>query len=81
MGAAREGLAGGWGRRKDNADAWFLVTWIVFILLFFSKSQSKLIPYILPVFPPIAVLIGPWLARQWAVGGVGKLRLGFNLFL
>ena len=80
LGAAREALAGGWGRRKDNADAWFLVTWIVFILLFFSKSQSKLIPYILPVFPPIAVLIGPWLARQWAVGGVGKLRLGFNLF-
>jgi 4-amino-4-deoxy-L-arabinose transferase-like glycosyltransferase len=78
--ATREALAGGWARRKENADAWFLVTWIVFIFLFFSKSQSKLIPYILPVFPPIAVLIGPWLARQWIEGGKGKLRLGFNLF-
>ncbi len=76
--ATREALAGGWARRKENADAWFLVTWIVFIFLFFSKSQSKLIPYILPVFPPIAVLIGPWLARQ--VAGGGKLRLGFRLF-
>ena len=78
--ATREALAGGWARRKENADAWFLVTWIVFIFLFFSKSQSKLIPYILPVFPPIAVLIGPWVARHWAEGGKGKLRLGFNLF-
>ena len=78
--ATREALPGGWARRKEHADAWFLVTWIVFIFLFFSKSQSKLIPYILPVFPPIAVLIGPWLARQWAEGGKGKLRLGFNFF-
>jgi 4-amino-4-deoxy-L-arabinose transferase-like glycosyltransferase len=51
-------LAGGWSRRRENADAWFLVVWAAFIFLFFSKSQSKLIPYILPVFPPLAVLIG-----------------------
>ena len=64
-GAVREALAGGWARRRENADAWFLVTWVVFVFLFFSKSQSKLIPYILPVFPPLAVLIGAWLARRW----------------
>ena len=44
-------LAGGWARRRENAEAWFLVVWAGFIFLFFSKSQSKLIPYILPVFP------------------------------
>lgn len=27
------------------------------IFLFFSKSNSKLIPYILPIFPPLAILI------------------------
>ncbi len=79
-GALKETLAGGWAKRKENADAWFLVTWVVFIFLFFSKSQSKLIPYILPIFPPIAALIGPWLARRWAEGGAAKLRLGFNVF-
>lgn len=40
----------------------FLEIWIVFILLFFSVSQSKLIPYILPVFPASAVLIGKYLS-------------------
>lgn len=58
----RDALAGGWARRGENAEAWFFVTWAVFIFLFFSESQSKLIPYILPVFPPIAVLVGRWLA-------------------
>ena len=67
-------LAGGWARRKENADAWFLVTWAVFILLLFSKSQSKLIPYILPMFPPLAVLIGAELAKGRA-GRPDKLAL------
>ena len=57
----RDALAGGWARRSENAVAWFFVTWAAFIFLFFSESQSKLIPYILPVFPPIAVLVGRWL--------------------
>jgi 4-amino-4-deoxy-L-arabinose transferase-like glycosyltransferase len=78
--ALREALAGGWAKRKENADAWFLVVWAGFIFLFFSKSQSKLIPYILPVFPPLAVLIGGWIARRWADGAVKSLRLGLNLF-
>lgn len=36
----------------------FLLTWIGFILIFFSVSSSKLIPYIAPVFLPIAVFLG-----------------------
>jgi 4-amino-4-deoxy-L-arabinose transferase-like glycosyltransferase len=76
----RESLAGGWARRRENADAWFLVTWAAFVFLFFSKSQSKLIPYILPVFPPLAVIIGAWLARCWADGTASRLRAGLNVF-
>jgi 4-amino-4-deoxy-L-arabinose transferase-like glycosyltransferase len=60
--AGRDALRGGWARRGENAEAWFLVIWAAFIFLFFSASQSKLIPYILPVFAPLAVLIGRWLA-------------------
>ena len=55
-------LSSVWAARDRNADAWFLVTWVGFIFLFFSKSQSKLVPYILPVFPALAVIIGAWLA-------------------
>ena len=37
----------------------FLVTWIGFILLFYSFSSSKLLPYIAPVFLPLTVFLGP----------------------
>jgi 4-amino-4-deoxy-L-arabinose transferase-like glycosyltransferase len=60
--ALRETLAGGWRRRGEHAEAWFLLIWIVFIVAFFSKSQSKLVPYILPVFPACAVMFGAYLA-------------------
>ena len=36
----------------------FLVLWLTLIFAFFSFSQSKLIPYILPVIPPLAMLMG-----------------------
>ena len=36
----------------------FLLIWIFFIFIFFSFSSSKLIPYIAPLFIPIAVIFG-----------------------
>lgn len=77
--ALREKLRGGWTARQQNAEAWFFVTWAVFVFLFFSKSQSKLIPYILPVFPPLAVLVGAQLAS--ALNDTpAKLRFGLRVF-
>jgi 4-amino-4-deoxy-L-arabinose transferase-like glycosyltransferase len=72
--------AGGRARRQEHADASFLITWAAFILLFFSASQSKLIPYILPVFPPVAVLAGAWLARVAKEDLAGELRTAFRVF-
>jgi 4-amino-4-deoxy-L-arabinose transferase-like glycosyltransferase len=40
----------------------FLAIWAVLVFAFFSVSSSKLPSYILPVFPPLAVLAGGWLA-------------------
>lgn len=77
-GAVREAIAGGWARRKENADVWFLLTWAAFVFLFFSKSQSKLIPYILPVLPPLALLTGAWLARRWEDRASAALRVGLG---
>ncbi|NQU03901.1 MAG: glycosyltransferase family 39 protein [Syntrophaceae bacterium] len=45
-------------RIQENLDLRFLLTWIVFILVFFSVSSSKLIPYITPLFLPLAVIFG-----------------------
>ena len=79
--AVRDGVRGGWAARKENATAWFFLTWAGFIFLFFTKSQSKLIPYILPVFPALAVLIGAWLAKMLrAADGPARIRGGLRGF-
>ena len=36
----------------------FLACWAGFVFVFFSASRSKLIPYVLPALPPLAVLTG-----------------------
>ncbi len=42
----------------DFTEKVFLLTWAGFLFLFFSISSSKLIPYIAPVFLPLAVFMG-----------------------
>ncbi|MEO6244906.1 MAG: phospholipid carrier-dependent glycosyltransferase, partial [Opitutaceae bacterium] len=78
--ATREALCGGWARRKENADVWFLITWVAFVFFFFSVSKSKLPPYILPIFPALAVLIGAWLARVLEEKSAAPLRGGLRAF-
>ena len=41
----------------------FLLSWCVFVFVFFSASDSKLFGYILPIFPALAMLLGDWLPR------------------
>jgi 4-amino-4-deoxy-L-arabinose transferase-like glycosyltransferase len=41
-----------------DAEKHFLLTWIFFIFIFFSISSSKLVPYIAPIFLPIAIIFG-----------------------
>jgi 4-amino-4-deoxy-L-arabinose transferase-like glycosyltransferase len=48
-------------------DRLLLWLWAGFILVFFSASDSKLITYIIPVFPPLSVLCGGRLAA-WSRG-------------
>lgn len=43
----------------------FLIVWILFIFIFFSCSNSILIPYILPIFPPMALIVGRFLSYTW----------------
>jgi len=39
----------------------FFLLWALVVILFFSASSSKLPPYVLPAFPPLALLLGAWL--------------------
>ena len=73
-------LKKGWQERKGHAETLFLLLWAGVIFAFFSKSNSKLIPYILPVFPPLALLIGKWFAEthnarsvRWTATATGAL--------
>lgn len=56
---------GVWRERQGAAGSsrLYLLIWAAFIFLFFSKSDSKLVPYILPVFPALALLMGDALAK------------------
>jgi len=68
------------------SPALFLGLWALVVLGFFSASGSKLPPYILPLFPALAVLAGDFLARrtgsrllraQALFASVGAILLGF----
>jgi 4-amino-4-deoxy-L-arabinose transferase-like glycosyltransferase len=41
----------------------FLLAWCLLVFVFFSVSDSKLFPYIMPIFPALAMLLGDWLPR------------------
>ena len=58
-----------WGNRKHDGSDFFLLLWIALPLLFFSLSDSKLVPYILPVFPALALFVSRYLSAIWRTSG------------
>jgi 4-amino-4-deoxy-L-arabinose transferase-like glycosyltransferase len=73
-GAIRNGLK---TRNPDKrSTTFFLLIWVGWTFGFFSLSNSKLIPYILPCFPPIALILGDYWVKislptstpQWRQG-------------
>ncbi|WP_418627165.1 ArnT family glycosyltransferase [Anaerosinus sp.] len=63
----------------------FLNLWAVIILLFFSISKTKLVSYILPMFPALAMLVGWYLDKLTGRNYFGSKRswgwIGCLLFL
>jgi 4-amino-4-deoxy-L-arabinose transferase-like glycosyltransferase len=54
-----------WQQFKEKNNYIFLLLWVGLIFIFFSFSHSKLIPYILPIFPALALLTGHYLSTHW----------------
>ena len=54
--------------REWNPANLFLACWILFPLVFFSISRSKLPGYVLPILPPLALVLGATYAG-WIEGG------------
>jgi 4-amino-4-deoxy-L-arabinose transferase-like glycosyltransferase len=67
---AIRGLAKG-EKLFDSTEKRFLLTWFGLIFLFFSISSSKLIPYIAPVFLPVALVFGHLFRRYQERRGEG----------
>jgi 4-amino-4-deoxy-L-arabinose transferase-like glycosyltransferase len=78
-----------WTRERTSVET-LLWIWVLIVLAFFSVSSSKLPPYILPVFPALAVLtaravtrralvVQSWLLLPAALGvGFAIYRLASN---
>ena len=86
-------VVGGWRQRGGSLGKFrpglFLWIWVVFVGVFFSLSDSKLMPYILPAMPPLAILIAALpaatLKRDFlitaaltAIAGLALLFASFN---
>ena len=82
------------GRRIFRNGEWrtssgfFIACWAIFPVIFFSLSQSKLPEYILPVFPPLALLIArsfvcaiEWAPRktQWVGVATGTMWVALGV--
>jgi 4-amino-4-deoxy-L-arabinose transferase-like glycosyltransferase len=58
----------------------FLIVWSATFFIFFSISKSKLPPYILPIFPSIAILLAQ-IIMQMKDRAVTFLRIGYSVFI
>jgi 4-amino-4-deoxy-L-arabinose transferase-like glycosyltransferase len=58
---------------RDHPNALFFLIWFGVVLVFFSLSHSKLIPYLFPAFPPAAALAARGLVNAESAGRRGSL--------
>lgn len=79
--AVKDALPSSWQERRTRPVELYLLLWPLIILVFFSLSDSKLPTYVLPVFPPIAVLIGRLLGPRIAALRTDELPLGRYVFV
>ena len=54
----------------------YAVCWFLFPFLFFSICKGKLLTYILPCFPPLAILISAGLDQYFETGGKKAFNVG-----
>lgn len=88
--AAWDGLRSAWRQRLAllrQPEPWtaLLWVWVIAITVFFSLPKSKLVGYILPVLPPLAVLAAQAWQTRWGqsvrAGRVFALLCAFNIGL
>ena len=79
--ALKHNLRFRWRQRHLHKEEVFLVLWAGLVFLFFSASSYKGVPYILPMFPPLAILVARYLAAAWEMPGLSGIPLGAFVLL
>ena len=54
-----------WQNKQAHATDLFLLLWLSIIFIFFSIPHSKLVGYILPIYPALALLVGSYVSGWW----------------
>ena len=63
------------GKRALKGEHLFLSLWVAIPLLFFSLSSSKLPHYILPIYPPLAIILAAVIAKALTDSTMKKKRI------
>ncbi len=78
----------GWIERKafsrenvDDSFSRFLATWAIVIFVFFSLSGAKLVHYVLPVIPPMAMLAAKRMSQDPKIRWQPEMMMGISIFL
>ncbi len=61
--------------RTWSPQTTLLLSWAVTTILVFSASRSKLIPYVLPALPPLAILLARLYVSAWSGDSTESTRL------
>ncbi|MCZ6671615.1 MAG: phospholipid carrier-dependent glycosyltransferase [Verrucomicrobia bacterium] len=78
-GALKRVYSLGWKKRAHQQESFFFLIWIAFVVLFFSASSSKLLPYILPAFPPLALFLAKYIDSVASDSKPGNLVIGMHI--
>lgn len=80
--AIRFNLPTHWKMRTQHPISVFLIIYVASIYVVFQFSHSLLVPYLLPLFPPLAILTGRYLVEAQQDSSLQKgLRMGFYVLI
>ncbi|WP_196593875.1 glycosyltransferase family 39 protein [Pectinatus sottacetonis] len=82
---SKKGVLFKFDSEQNKHNIIFLLAWFLVIFIFYSFSDSKLVPYIMPCFSPIAILLAASIRRsaqqnRWIGNGLILNCIGWFLF-
>lgn len=66
-------LREGWRGRRGNPAVILLFAWAAVMLVAYSFSKTQMPHYVVPAIPPLAILLGGYMAERIACGGRNRL--------